>query len=37
MNALDNQSPPASPYSRIPGKTQHLKELEESFATINRI
>ncbi len=37
MNALDNQSPPASPYSRIPGKKQHLKEPEESFATINRI
>jgi hypothetical protein len=37
MNALDNKSPPASPYSRIPGKTQHLKEPEESFATINGI
>jgi hypothetical protein len=29
MNALDNQSPPASPYSRISGKTQHLKEQEK--------
>jgi hypothetical protein len=35
MNALDNQSPPISPYFRIFGKTQHMKELEENFATNN--
>jgi hypothetical protein len=37
MNALDNQSPPTSPYFRILGKMQHLKELEENSTTSNMI
>ncbi len=36
MNALDNQSPLAY-YFRILGKMQHLKEVEENFATSNMI
>jgi hypothetical protein len=37
MNALDSQSPLASPYFKILGKMQHLKELEENSMTNNMI